>query len=86
MHKLVRDRLKVIVLRTVFVLVTGNPDAFLGGFVNTAAGPDIRHLDRLNFLDLDRLANHLDACKVQPTHIYSKWGRAGEIPVRSSIP
>lgn len=86
MHKLVRDRFEVIMLWAVLVLVAGNPNAFLAGFVDAAAAADVWHLNRFDFLYFDRLAKHLDTCKMQPTHIYSTWGRAGEIPVRSSIP
>lgn len=64
MHKLVRDRFKIIVLRAVFVFVPGYPDAFLAGLVYAAAAADVRHFDRFDFLDLDRLAKHLDTCKM----------------------
>lgn len=63
-HKLVSNRFEVVVVWKVVVLFCGNLDPLLGGFVDPAARSNIWHLDRPDFLYFDRLAKHLDTCKM----------------------
>lgn len=69
-HQLVRDGLEVVVVGEVVVLLSGNLDSLLSRLIDPTARADVRHLDRPYLLDLNRLAKHLNARKVQPAHIY----------------